>query len=461
MRKNFGILVLVVVGMTAAIFSLAVAVERVAAGGGERFGLEMEWGVRESEQFYSTNFFYAWSNTTNVFTRSAMFNWTSSWSSISQTISSDGVRGMYDGRPGHLYSMNGMMLEKSTGAVIGSFWQSQICLPGPKVSIEIKESSDQMALVRVTNTTTNTLYFLPHPSRVVAASILPGRQFEYTSPEDGSFALYSDMERSWCSSGYWRFGQPVASTTPTPDQATYGLDQFPKGIVELTSGSSPRIASVYANLMEYGRVITQTGIAYIWESSDWNVVVPSAYEACSPGIQVPCPYDHAILRGLKAGDARVKVRALRMSDRTTRELLAERVFDVHVVSSDLSEAATPTVTAVVLTATPTSTSTPAVTATPAPTVVAIPFPPTYLEIPLENGWNLISIPSDHSAYTARSLLAELGQQGIGVAQIAAWENGGWHSYLANLPTDGFAIRPGKGYFVRVTRSGTWYPGCCG
>lgn len=98
------------------------------------------------------------------------------------------------------------------------------------------------------------------------------------------------------------------------------------------------------------------------------------------------------------------------------------------------------------------------TATPTATVEPIPFPPTYIDVPLVNGWNLVSIPSANSAYTARSLLAEMSSQGIEVAQIASWENGGWHSYLSGLPTDGFSIRSGLGYFVRVTRSGTWHPG---
>lgn len=98
------------------------------------------------------------------------------------------------------------------------------------------------------------------------------------------------------------------------------------------------------------------------------------------------------------------------------------------------------------------------TLTPTPTIAPIPFPPTYLNVPLGNGWNLVSIPSDASAYTASSLVAEMFRQGIVVAQVASWENGGWHSYLPGLPTDGFAILSGRGYFVRVTTSGTWHPG---
>lgn len=108
------------------------------------------------------------------------------------------------------------------------------------------------------------------------------------------------------------------------------------------------------------------------------------------------------------------------------------------------------------TATPTSTLTVGITpvVTQVATAVAT---PDYTQVRIQQGWSLIALPSGYLRYTAASLLDEVDMRCLGVYQVSRWENGAWESYIKDLPTTGFPIEPGRGYFVRSRLAGTWRP----
>jgi hypothetical protein len=79
-------------------------------------------------------------------------------------------------------------------------------------------------------------------------------------------------------------------------------------------------------------------------------------------------------------------------------------------------------------------------------------------IPLNYGWNLISLPvSPTVSYTAQSLLAEINAQGGNVTEIDRWNQvtGEWVAYISGGPFPNYAIELGKGYFVKCNTPSTW------
>ena len=120
--------------------------------------------------------------------------------------------------------------------------------------------------------------------------------------------------------------------------------------------------------------------------------------------------------------------------------------------------------------TPTATPTPTNTPTPTPTPTATPTPtdtptitptPTHtptieVEIPLELGWNHISLPLEPLIpYTAEGVCDEINDQGGDVAEIDRWYASGWDGHICGLPFNDFDIELGSDYFIRSNAVSTW------
>ena len=77
--------------------------------------------------------------------------------------------------------------------------------------------------------------------------------------------------------------------------------------------------------------------------------------------------------------------------------------------------------------------------------------------PLQVGWNLVALRATPApAMTTSVVCAALNTGAPGTAvEIDRWVNGAWESHVCNLPPNDFALEPGSGYFVRVTRPVTW------
>ena len=76
---------------------------------------------------------------------------------------------------------------------------------------------------------------------------------------------------------------------------------------------------------------------------------------------------------------------------------------------------------------------------------------TPVPLDLQIGWNSIGIPHT-DAYTAESLCEEINDQcGGGTAvEVDRWYASGWDGHICGLPFNDFAIKIGKGYFVKAS-----------
>ena len=78
------------------------------------------------------------------------------------------------------------------------------------------------------------------------------------------------------------------------------------------------------------------------------------------------------------------------------------------------------------------------------------------EIPLQIGWNHISLPLDPlTSYTAEGVCIEINSQGGDVAEIDRWYASGWDGHICGLPFNDFAIELGSDYFIRSNAVSTW------
>ncbi len=78
-------------------------------------------------------------------------------------------------------------------------------------------------------------------------------------------------------------------------------------------------------------------------------------------------------------------------------------------------------------------------------------------VSLDAGWNLVSVPKGSSVTTAQALAQRLQAQGGSPRQVLRWRAGAWDGYLVGAGTPGFAIEPGRGYFVYVENPCVWSP----
>jgi alpha-tubulin suppressor-like RCC1 family protein len=77
---------------------------------------------------------------------------------------------------------------------------------------------------------------------------------------------------------------------------------------------------------------------------------------------------------------------------------------------------------------------------------------------LESGWNLIGLGTTASFMDAPTLLASLdGASGTTATALEAarWQSGAWDSHVRTAPVNRYALDPGRGYFVRLTRPVAW------
>ncbi|MGB0384991.1 MAG: peroxidase family protein [Ardenticatenaceae bacterium] len=78
---------------------------------------------------------------------------------------------------------------------------------------------------------------------------------------------------------------------------------------------------------------------------------------------------------------------------------------------------------------------------------------TPLPLPLQAGWNSISVPHT-DGYTAKTLCDEIISQGVTALEIDGWINGGWLGHVCGRPFNNFDIEPGLAYFVKSSNAGT-------
>ena len=108
------------------------------------------------------------------------------------------------------------------------------------------------------------------------------------------------------------------------------------------------------------------------------------------------------------------------------------------------------------TSTPTATSTP--TVTPTRTAVAGSAISTTTTRALSPGWNAISLTVDPAGtISASGACTSLDQTGgIGTAiEVARWVASAWDSYRCGVAANDFALVPGTGYIIRVSRAVAW------
>jgi hypothetical protein len=81
-----------------------------------------------------------------------------------------------------------------------------------------------------------------------------------------------------------------------------------------------------------------------------------------------------------------------------------------------------------------------------------------VDIPLQIGWNHISLPLDPlTPYTAEGVCIEIISQGGDVAEIDRWYASGWDGHICGLPFNDFDVEIGKGYFVKSASACTVTP----
>ncbi|MBC8263949.1 MAG: fibronectin type III domain-containing protein [Anaerolineales bacterium] len=79
-----------------------------------------------------------------------------------------------------------------------------------------------------------------------------------------------------------------------------------------------------------------------------------------------------------------------------------------------------------------------------------------VDIPLQVGWNHISLPLDPLApYTAEGVCSEINSQGGDVAEIDRWYASGWDGHICGLPFNDFDVELGSDYFIRSNAVSTW------
>ncbi|OGY07700.1 MAG: hypothetical protein A2694_01790 [Candidatus Blackburnbacteria bacterium RIFCSPHIGHO2_01_FULL_40_17] len=225
----------------------------------------------------------------------------------------------------------------------------------------------------------------------------------------------------------------TATPSPTPDPSVvYSLEKHPNRDQIWVVQSQPDLSRVWALLRANGQVVeNQVGIRYEWTSSDWNSLIVSPIPTCENSNQLqPCPYDHALLLGLRPATVQVGVNVYDsrptwagpiMAQGGGERLIASTVYTVNII---VPQAENP------------------------------PSPPADPMIQLNVGWELVSTSTNGPA-TASALVSELARQGIVVRQVARWDSGAWSSHLAGFSANDFAIVPGRGYFVKVTTPGVW------
>lgn len=77
---------------------------------------------------------------------------------------------------------------------------------------------------------------------------------------------------------------------------------------------------------------------------------------------------------------------------------------------------------------------------------------------LITGWNLVALPlAPAVTLTAPQVCAAINASGgPGTAiEIDRYVDGGWESHRCGLPPNGYALEPGKGYFIRMARPAAW------
>lgn len=108
-------------------------------------------------------------------------------------------------------------------------------------------------------------------------------------------------------------------------------------------------------------VYDQSGFEYIWSIADGSIIKATLNNDCRPGTISPCPYERALVQGLKLGNTTMKAVIKR---KTTGEELGSATFGITVTTT-----ASPSAT---LTPSPTPTLAPTRTPTPSPTLTASP-----------------------------------------------------------------------------------------
>ena len=91
---------------------------------------------------------------------------------------------------------------------------------------------------------------------------------------------------------------------------------------------------------------------------------------------------------------------------------------------------------------------------PAPTIVLSDV--ICVEIPLQIGWNHISLPVEPlTPYTAEDVCREINDQGGDAVEIDRWYASGWDGHICGLPFNDFPVELGSDYFIKSNAVSTW------
>ena len=81
---------------------------------------------------------------------------------------------------------------------------------------------------------------------------------------------------------------------------------------------------------------------------------------------------------------------------------------------------------------------------------------TEVEIPVQVGWNHISLPLEPlTPYTAEDACREINDQGGDAIEIDRWYAGGWDGHICGLPFNDFPVELGSDYFIKSNAVSTW------
>jgi hypothetical protein len=78
-----------------------------------------------------------------------------------------------------------------------------------------------------------------------------------------------------------------------------------------------------------------------------------------------------------------------------------------------------------------------------------------VSLPLQVGYNLVSLPVSTTRYTAESAATEINGQGGIATQVIKYENGQFKTHPTGTAVDNFPMIPGVGYFIRCQKVSAW------
>lgn len=156
----------------------------------------------------------------------------------------------------------------------------------------------------------------PAPS-VVAKSIVAASKKPSASPSVSSSPSASPSPSN---------GSP--SPTPTPQSGVYKLDCGQNCSFSMHDSQSYSVGATLAD--SNGKYLAnQSDFEYDWSLDDSSFGSLDPFDTCMPGVNAPCPLDHAILNPSKHGSTMIR---LKVKNKKDGIVAAETSFNVTVVN---------------------------------------------------------------------------------------------------------------------------------